>query len=106
MLKGSVNLLLFLFEVMFWLAYFIRHFVSFVMDAHTGLKNAKGGVLLCPHGHEISLEGGVYKCEACGFVYEGNIHVCPNPECGATTPYVECPVCHLSVRNPLRWGRP
>jgi len=68
----------------------------------------RGGVLRCPLGHEVPTEGGTYECESCGFVYGGasaSIWRCGNPECGAVTPFVACPVCSLSCRNPYRWGR-
>ena len=60
--------------------------------------------LTCPRGHPVPTEGGVYSCSGCGFVYEGGSQwLCPNPECGASTPYVNCPTCGLSVSSPFRF---
>lgn len=80
-----------------------------IRDARQGLRTLEDGHLRCPRGHFIATsgDGEVYACEACGWTYEnGSIFRCSNPECGATTSYVSCPTCGLSVRNPYRWGRP
>lgn len=70
-------------------------------------KRLRGGVLRCPVGHEVETEGQTYRCDACGFVYGGgdaSIWLCGNPACGAVTPWVDCPTCGLSCRNPYRLG--
>lgn len=70
-------------------------------------RSLKAGVLHCPRGHAIETEGGVYQCSRCSFTYSGSLLLCRNPECTApVTPYVDCPDCGISVRNPYRWGRP
>ena len=76
-------------------------------DARTASRALRGGILHCPIGHEVPTEQETYECGACGFVYGGkraSIWICANPECGAVTPYVSCPTCRLSCRNPYRWG--
>lgn len=71
-----------------------------VVHAHRRLA----GGLQCPRGHEVETEGGTFACGSCGFVYEGGSQwLCPNPECRATTPYVACPTCGLSVSSPYRF---
>lgn len=79
-----------------------------IYDIVLSRRTVEGGLLVCPRGHgfESEAEGLVFECGACKFVYEGSMFRCPNPECGATTPYVNCPTCGLSVRSPYRWGRP
>lgn len=59
----------------------------------------------CPKGHELAQEG-VFTCARCGFVYEGSVWICSNPECRAVTPYTNCIICGQSIRSPWRWGRP
>lgn len=56
--------------------------------------------LRCPRGHDLETTG-TYQCEQCSYVYEGSAWLCANPECQATTPYINC-ACGLSVRNPYR----
>lgn len=71
-----------------------------VVHAHRRL--AQG--LRCPRGHLVQTEGATYTCGACAFTYEGgSLWLCENPECGATTPYVNCPTCGLSVPSPYRF---
>lgn len=78
----------------------------FAIDLVRARRSLRGGTLHCPRGHAIETEGGVYRCARCNFCYRGSIWVCGSVECGATTPYVDCPDCGLSVRNPYRLGRP
>lgn len=76
-------------------------------DVREARRALRGGTLHCPIGHEVATEQETYACDACGFVYGGkraSIWICGNPECGAITPYVSCPTCGLSCRNPYRWG--
>lgn len=85
------------------------HAALFGVDLVHARKALRGGNLHCPNGHRIATEGGTYACAGCGFVYGGpaaSIWVCGNPECHATTPYVNCGECGLSARNPYRYGRP
>lgn len=70
-----------------------------IVYAHRRLSQG----LRCPRGHLVETEGATYSCSACGFTYEGGSQwLCPNPECGATTPYVNC-WCGLSVPSPYRF---
>lgn len=81
--------------------------VSIKVDDYLKARQLLGpGGIVCPNGHCFPVEGEVYECLACGWVYTGSIFNCTNPECGATTQYVNCPECGLSVRNPYRLGRP
>lgn len=64
----------------------------------------RGSVLRCPEGHEVPIEG-VYTCTACSYTWRGSVWRCGNVECRAHTPFVDCPDCGLSCRNPYRWGR-
>lgn len=79
-----------------------------LIDLRRSRKALRGGVLHCPTGHEVPTEGDTYECSGCGYVYGGShasIWECGNPECRAITPYISCPTCGLSIRNPYRWGR-
>lgn len=87
------------------LAHLLRNTFLVTTDIRRGRQSLEQGELVCPRGHRFPVAGGVYHCEGCGFVYEGSALRCANPECGATTPYINCH-CGLSVRNPYRWGRP
>lgn len=81
--------------------------LSFSFDVVRSRRALRGGTLHCPIGHEVSTEGETYCCDACGFTYGGakaSIWLCGNPECGAISPYVNCPTCGLSCRNPYRRG--
>ena len=61
---------------------------------------------ICPRGHTFETDGLVCECEACGFLYEGSVWLCPNPECPApVTNHIGCPTCSLSARSPYRLGR-
>lgn len=107
--RGLFNLLVALFEGVLWIGFFLCQLLVKTSDLVRGLRSFKDGVLICPRGHEVPTEGGTYACQSCGYAYGGDgisIWQCPNPECRAVTPYVYCPTCGLSVRNPYRWGRP
>lgn len=93
-------------EAGFWIVSIAWSVFVKTADAAGAAGSVKAGVLRCPRGHAIPLSDGTYECSACKFVYEGSILKCGNPECGATTTYINCPECGLSVRNPYRWGRP
>lgn len=101
-----VRALLIAMEAVFWIMSLTWGLFVKVADATGAAAAVKDGVLRCPRGHAIPLSAGTYECAACKFTYEGSILKCGNPECGASTPYINCPECGLSVRNPYRWGRP
>ena len=89
----------------------LRALARFLVGAHDFLLarwHLRGGVLHCPAGHLVPTEGGTYECAACNYVYngKGSIWICGNVECRAVTPFINCPDCGLSCRNPYRWGRP
>ena len=93
-------------ELLFWCMYFLKQIFFKVFDLGKAVHSVKDGVLRCPRGHEVPTSGGVYECTECGWVSESPMYACANPECQATTPYINCPTCGLSVRTPLRIGRP
>ena len=101
-----VTVVLLALEGIFWLVVTAASIAVKAGDAIGAAASVKEGTLCCPRGHAIPLCNGTYECAACKFTYEGSILKCGNPECGATTPYINCPECGLSVRNPYRWGRP
>ena len=106
-----VAILLVAAEGVFWLRHGLREVRLFIRDALAGRRALADGTLRCPRGHTVfPVEDEMYECASCGFRYEvgegRSIWECPNVECGATTPFVHCPTCWLSVRNPWRWGRP
>lgn len=108
LLRLVIWVALLLVEGCFWLGAFMFGAGVTVMDIVKAIRSRRDGVLRCPRGHEVPTTGGVYECTACGWVWEGDSMLrCPNPECQAPTPYVNCPEagCGLSVRNPWRWGR-
>lgn len=74
-------------------------------DAAHSRHLVRGQLLRCPRGHLTPLHG-VFECTKCGYVYDGTVLKCANPECHATTAHVACSVCGLSIRSPYRWGRP
>ena len=79
-----------------------------ISDFVRARRALRGGVLHCPVGHEVATEGDTYECASCGYRYGGqhaSIWECGNVECQAITPFVSCPTCGLSCRNPYRWGR-
>lgn len=92
-------------EGMFWALALTRDAFSIGRDALKARQTLRAGVLYCPRGHAI-IETGPFQCLACGFVADDAAFVCPNPECGASTVYLNCPTCGRSVRSPFRWGRP
>lgn len=104
-LRGTARILLVLLEGLFWLVLTVVRGTAVFRDAWRS-RPAFVGPLRCPAGHEVPTEGGPFQCSACSYTYEGSILVCGHAECGATTPFVDCPVCGLSVRNPYRWGSP
>ena len=104
--KHAFSLLTVAWRVVFGTARALRAGGILAYDVAKSRRAMRGGYLHCPRGHVVELEGGVYECSRCGFRYSGSVLLCGNPECGATTSYVDCPDCHLSVRNPYRVGRP
>jgi rubredoxin len=102
-LKLAWNVLVFPFEALLWLQYGSRHALNATADVVKLGRVATEG-LFCPRDHPVPTVG-TYECTACGFVYQGDVWVCPNPECPApVATYVHCPTCSLSVRNPYRFG--
>lgn len=92
-------------EAVLWLGLGLFGLVVRIRDARLARRNSRDGDLHCPKGHVVPIENGTYECGACGFIYQGSILRCANPECRAVTPYINCPECTLSVRNPYRYGR-
>ena len=105
----AANVVITAVEIVFWVFAGVR-FVIRMVAALWGARGAiRNGVVTCPRGHTFPLLGQVYECTACGYTYEhdGSLLHCPHPECNAPiAPYVNCPTCGLSVRNPFRWGTP
>lgn len=105
-IKLTVKAMLLVSEAMFWLLAGLRWVTLVGIDLVRARRSMKGGVLYCPDGHEIPTDNIICECTACGFTYKGSLLKCPNPECTApVTPFIDCPECGLSVRNPYRWGR-
>lgn len=102
----ALGLVVLVLELPFWGGYAVREGASKVRDLRAARARMVDGVLHCPNGHPIAAEGETYTCTRCGYTYTGSIWLCENPECAAVTPYVDCPTCSYSVRNPWRWGRP
>ncbi len=103
-LKSMLGIALLAIEGLFW----ALHGVTQLFQVGTGIVRARGmlmgGALHCPQGHAVPTEGETYQCQRCSFVYQGSVWVCGNPECGAISPYCQCPTCGLSVSNPYRCG--
>jgi len=103
----ALKLVLVGIEAIFWIIHSVLWIVGIGKDVAKASHSLEDGILHCPRGHEVQLEGQVYECSACGYVYEGSFLRCPNPECQApVTSFVNCPTCGLSVRNPYRYGAP
>lgn len=102
-----IGVVLVVLECVFWLIAILYGVIFTGYDVTKAIRSWRQGVLRCPRGHEIPTRGQTYECSACGFVYEGSMLKCGNPECQSpVTSYVNCPECGLSARNPWRWGRP
>jgi hypothetical protein len=93
-------------EAVFWVCHGVRRSTAIAGDVAASLATHRGGILRCPRGHAVPIDGEVYQCQACGFTYAGgSVFLCANPECPSPlTPYTNCPTCGLSVRNPWRYG--
>lgn len=104
--KLFVSLLLLVCEGIIWLGYILWGLLIRIVDLIHARSSFQDGELHCPQGHLIPTFGETYECSECSAVFTGSIWQCPNPECQAVTPYINCPDCGLSVRNPYRWGRP
>lgn len=89
-------------ELLFWTNHLLRQLGLKAGDAGAAIATSPKGVW-CPRGHAVD-DRGTWQCEACGWVYDGSAWLCPNPECGATTPYLACGTCGRAVRSPYRWG--
>lgn len=106
-LRLLFSVVLVVIEGGFWIIHGLLWAIGIGKDVVKSRRSMDDGVLHCPRGHEVPLEGQVYECSACGYVYEGSFLRCPNPECQAQiTSYINCPTCGLSVRNPYRFGKP
>ncbi len=88
----------------FWVVELAGKSSRIVQGAATGLKSTGRGIVRCKNGHTTVTAGGLYQCQGCGFVYEGSIWLCENPECKAVTPFIDCGTCGISVRSPFRVG--
>lgn len=104
LLAFLLHLAVALVECLFWLLYLLRELRNHGADALRVWRRSRGGGYLCDCGAEVPTEG-IFECGGCGFVYEGSVWQCENPECLATTVHAPCS-CGLSVRSPYRWGRP
>lgn len=105
-LKALMAVALYFIEGLFWLGYCLRRLVQLAGDMLKARQSLIGGVLHCPKGHPIETDAGTYQCVTCGFISHtmGSLWLCQNPECQATTDFVGCPTCGLSVRSPYRYG--
>src|SRR2546425_5064358 len=54
----------------------------------------------CPRGHTVEVYG-AFACGKCGAAFEGHAFD-PCPICGARARFINCPTCHLALRDPLR----
>ncbi len=93
-------------ESLLWGAFALITLRGYVLDVRRARRSLGGGRFHCPVGHVVPTEELLIECAVCNFRYEGSIWKCANPECGATTPFVSCPTCSRSCRNPYRFGRP
>ena len=83
---------------MFWVIAFLFGMGTTGYDLAKAFRSWQQGMLCCPRGHEVPTRGQTYECTACGFVYEGSLLKCGNPECQSpVTSFVHCPECGLSV---------
>ena len=62
------------------------------------LRRALAPTLRCPDGHAVPTYGR-FACGACGAETMGSAWQCP--WCGTRFGHLSCPVCGLSVGNPL-----
>lgn len=107
MLRLMFSVVLVSIEGVFWIIHGLGWAIGIGKDVVKSRRSMEDGVLRCPRGHEIPLDNLICECTNCGYVYEGSLLQCPNPECQAQiTSYVNCPTCGLSVRNPYRFGKP
>lgn len=101
-------------EGVLWIGHGLRQLVLIGWDATRGLWGFRGSMLRCPDGHAFPISGHDlaydFECSACGWRWSAKFGTelrCTNVECAApNAPFVACPTCGLSVRNPFRWGRP
>ncbi len=98
------RLLIWVFEGIFWLLALNYRAADYLTQIMWASMTPDPDHIVCPKGHRIETYG-TFQCEACGFIYEGNVFQCRNPECKATTPHIRCPECGLSVSNPYRWNQ-
>lgn len=109
LVSAVVEGLLTALEAVLWACWSLLQLATWLVHALQGrqrvLPDTEGLALVCPQGHEVPTEGGLYQCSRCFYTYEGSMLVCENPECRASTAFIDCPTCGLSVRNPYRWGK-
>lgn len=86
-------------EALCWIGLGAVQLVLLTLDAVRAHRQLSGGGLHCDEGHSVSAAGS-WECSACQFRWQGLVWQCPNPSCHALTPFVACPVCRRSVRNP------
>ena len=87
----------------FWGAHVAGKGVALAADYAHSRRAMRDGAVVCEQGHEVNTTG-IFECSACHWVWRGSIWLCPNPECGASTPFALCQECGLAVRNPYRYG--
>ncbi len=92
-------------ELVVWIAAAVRAVLSLAAQSMAIAFRLRTRTLRCPRGHVIPVHSETYdvECGSCGYVYQGSLLRCPNPEClAATSPFVACPECGLSTNNPFR----
>lgn len=105
-LRLSIAVLVGMVELGCWLILGARKTLSVLVDLRRAGAVLPGHELHCPEGHIVPTEG-VFECQACGYRYAGSVWLCPNVECPSpVTSYTNCVVCGLSVRSPMRIGKP
>jgi len=97
-LKLLVGLSIFLIESICWLVVGIGQAFRLTGEVIDARRRLAGG-LHCARGHLVS-DTGTFVCAACSFRWTGSGWICANPSCHATTPFLNCEMCGLSVRNP------
>ena len=96
--KVSFSLAVLLFEGLCWSLTGLLQVVRLAGEVRGARRRLMGG-LHCENRHAFSAFG-TFECTLCQFRWTGSGWVCPNPACEATTPFLACPVCRASVRNP------
>ena len=106
MLVFSVRLSVHAAALFWWCLYIARAGTGVLRELWSNRTVLAGGPLVCPNGHTIETDNQRVRC-SCGWVQDGSLLYCDNPECDAkTASFVNCPTCGLSVRSPGRVGAP